>query len=110
MKLVHVTLVAAAIAAAVTLAGVGRPDLARGSAPAARSVTVTGTGSVETVPDRAGFSAGVATDARTVQAALAANAAKAGRVIESLRGAGVRSRTCRRRTSPSPRAGTKTAA
>ena len=89
MRLVHLTLLAAALAAAVALAGVGRPDTARGSAPDARSVTVTGTASVHAVPDQAGFSAGVATDAATARSALAANATKAASVIEALRAAGV---------------------
>jgi uncharacterized protein YggE len=89
MRLVHLTLVAAALAAAVAYAGVGRPDTARGSAPDARSVTVTGTASVQAVPDQAGFSAGVASNAATAQAALAANATKAASVIEALRSAGV---------------------
>ena len=89
MRLVYLTLVAAALAAAVAYAGVGRPDTARGSAPDARSVTVTGTASVQAVPDQAGFSAGVASNAATAQAALAANATKAASVIEALRSAGV---------------------
>jgi uncharacterized protein YggE len=82
-------LVACALAAAVAFAGVGRPDTARGSSPDTHSVTVTGTASVEAVPNRAGFSAGVSSNAATAQAALAANAAKAGRVIQALRSAGV---------------------
>src|SRR5512144_2560952 len=89
MRLVHLTLVAAALAAAVAYAGVGRPDTARGSAPDGRSVAVTGTASVQAVPDQAGFSAGVASNAATAQAALAANATKAASVIEALRSAGV---------------------
>ena len=49
MKLVKIGLVATAVAAAVAFVGVGRPDFARGSAPSGRTVTVTGTGSVESV-------------------------------------------------------------
>ena len=64
MRLVQLTLVAGALAAAVAFAGVGRPDTAHGSAPDARSVTVTGTASVQAVPNRAGFSAGVVTERR----------------------------------------------
>jgi uncharacterized protein len=51
-------------------------------------VTVTGTGSVDAVPNRAGLVVGVSTDAATARAALAANAEKAARVIEALRSAG----------------------
>ena len=52
-------------------------------------MTVTGSGSVESVPNRAGLSVGVSSDAATAQAALAANAEKAASVIEALRAAGV---------------------
>lgn len=89
MRLVHLAVVAAALAAAVAFAGMGRPETARGSAPDTRSVTVTGTASVQAVPDKAAFSAGVSTNAATAQAALAANAAKAAHVLDALRSAGV---------------------
>jgi uncharacterized protein len=89
MKIVQIGAVAAVVAAAVAFAGVGRPDPARGSSPDSRSVTVTGTGSVEAVPNRAGLVVGVSSDAATARAALAANAEKAARVIEALRAAGV---------------------
>lgn len=89
MRLVYLTVAVGALAAAVAFAGVGRPDTARGSAPDGRSVTVTGTASVQAVPDQAGFSAGVSTDAATARAALAANATKAARVLEALQAAGV---------------------
>jgi uncharacterized protein YggE len=89
MKLVKLGLVATALAAAVAFVGVGRPDFARGSAASGRTVTVTGTGSVESVPNRAGLSVGVSSDAATARAALAANADKAANVIEALRAAGV---------------------
>src|SRR3954453_17082412 len=77
------------LAAIAALSGVGRPEAANGSAPNARSVTVSGSGDVEAVPDRAGLSVGVSSDASTAGAALAANAAKAARVLEALRSAGV---------------------
>lgn len=89
MRFVQLTLVAGALAVAVAFAGVGRPDTARGSAPDIRSVTVTGTASVQAVPNRAGFSAGVSSDAATAQAALAANATKAARIVQALRSGGV---------------------
>ncbi len=50
---------------------------------------MTGTASVQVVPNRAGFSAGVSSNAVTAQAALAANASKAARIIQALRSAGV---------------------
>jgi uncharacterized protein len=89
MRLVQLALVAGALAAAVAFAGIGRPDTARGSEPDTRSVTVTGTAGVQAVPNRAGFSAGVSSNAATAQAALAANATKAAHIIQALRSAGV---------------------
>jgi uncharacterized protein len=89
MKIVQIGLIAAAVAAAVAFAGVGRPDSARGSSPDARSVTVTGSGNVDAVPNRAALVVGVSSDAATARAALAANAEKAARVIGALRSVGV---------------------
>jgi uncharacterized protein YggE len=92
MKTIQIGAVAAVLALAVALAGVGRPESARGSAPDTRSVTVTGTGSIDAVPNQAGLVVGVSTEAATARAALAANAEKASRVIEALGSAGVAKR------------------
>jgi uncharacterized protein YggE len=89
MRLVQLGVIAAAVAAVVVLAGVGRPESAHGSPAGTRSVTVTGTARVEAVPTEAGLSAGVSSDAATARAALAANATKAAAVIAALRSAGV---------------------
>jgi len=89
MRIVQIGIVAALLAAALAYVGVGRPDPAHGSAPSARSVTVTGTGSVDVVPNRAGLVVGVSSDAATARAALAANAEKAARIIKALRATGV---------------------
>ncbi len=89
MKIVQLGAIAAVLAAAVALAGVGRPESARAVSPETRSVTVTGAGSVDAAPNRAGLSVGVSSDASTAQAALAANAEKASRVLAALRSAGV---------------------
>jgi uncharacterized protein len=89
MRLVPLAALAAVLAAAVAFAGVGRPDSAHGAAPNGRSVTVSGTASIQAVPNEAGFSAGVSTDAATARAALAANATKAASVLVALRAAGV---------------------
>jgi uncharacterized protein YggE len=89
MRLVPLAALAAALAAAVGFAGVGRPDSAHGAAPITRSVTVSGTATVQVVPNEAGFSAGVSTDAATARAALAANATKAAHLLDALRAAGV---------------------
>jgi len=89
MKIVQLGAIAAVLATAVALAGVGRPESARAVSPETRSVTVTGAGSIDAAPNRAGLSVGVSSDASTAQAALAANAEKASRVLAALRSAGV---------------------
>jgi hypothetical protein len=89
MKIVQIGALAALLATAVAFAGVGRPNSASGSSPATRSVIVTGIGSVDAVPNRAGLVVGVSSNAPSARAALAANAEKAARVIEALRSAGV---------------------
>src|SRR5438034_8886507 len=65
----------------------GRPAAAPGLGM--RTVTVTGTGTVSAVPDRAEFSFGVSTAAKTATQALAANAADMRKVIDAVKGAGI---------------------
>ena len=57
-----------------------------------RTITVSGTGIVTTVPNQAQFSFGVATNANTAQAAIAANDARMNAVIAALEKAGLRAR------------------
>lgn len=75
---------------AAALAGVLRPEGASAvdPVPATDSVTVTGTGIVSAVPDRAQISAGVESRATTARAALQANAAAMEKVIDALRARG----------------------
>src|SRR5215831_14088230 len=91
MKLVRIAAVAAAVGLVVALAGVGRPTGAHGSPAAAqaRAISVSGTGSVRAVPDRAQFSFGVTTQGTSASRALSANSALARKVIAALKGAGV---------------------
>jgi uncharacterized protein YggE len=90
MRIVQIGVVATLLAAAVAYAGVGRPGSAQGSAPApTRGVTVTGTASVSSVPDRASFSFGVSTSGATASQASTENARKAREVIAALLGTGV---------------------
>ncbi len=86
----RIAFAAGLLLAAAALAGVLRPEGAGAddSAPAADTVTVTGTGSVSAVPDRAEISAGVETRAATAKAALAANGAAMQKVIAALRSNG----------------------
>jgi uncharacterized protein YggE len=77
---------------AVALAGVLRPEGAAAEDPATTTdtVTVTGVGAVEAVPDRAEVSAGVESRAATARGALAANAAAMEKVLAALRASGGR--------------------
>ena len=86
-------LVTAAGLAVVALAGaVGLPDLAgaQDAAPAEDSITVSGVGSVETVPNEAKMSFGAETRRPTAQAAVAANADVMRKILSALRQAGGR--------------------
>jgi uncharacterized protein len=92
MKLAPIALLAAAGLAAAAVTGVFQPSGARGQAAADTSptgITVVGTGSVSVVPDRAAFTFGTLSQARTAAAALAASAADVRRVVDALRQAGV---------------------
>ena len=85
-------LAAAALFTLVALAGaVGLPDLAGAQdAPEGDTITVTGIGSIEAVPNEAQMSFGAETRAPTAKAAVAANADAMRRIIDALRQAGGR--------------------
>jgi uncharacterized protein len=91
MKLLRLALLCAAAAAIVAFVGVGLPARARsaGDQPAARSITVSGTGTVSAVPTQAGFDFGVSTRAKTAQQALADDSAQMRKLIAALEAAGV---------------------
>ena len=84
MKIVLASLV---LFGAAALAGVAQPHFAHSAdiAPAPKTITVSGSGSVETVPDRASVSFTVSFNADTAKAAMAANAAAAEKVDEALK-------------------------
>jgi uncharacterized protein YggE len=75
--------VLAALAAAVS-----SPGQASSAAAEAGGITVQGTASVVSVPDRAELSFGVETQGQTAKAALAANASELRRVIAAVKAAG----------------------
>jgi uncharacterized protein len=86
-------LAAAALFTLVALAGaVGLPDLAgaQDADEASDSITVSGVGKIESVPNESQMSFGVETRGETARAAIAANADAARRVINALRQAGAR--------------------
>lgn len=90
MKPARIAVVAAALLALAALSGIARPEGAESAAEDTQdTITVTGSGNVETVPDEATFGFGVVTKARTAGEALSANAAQARRVIAALLAAGV---------------------
>ncbi len=86
----RITFGALLLLTAAALAGVLGPASASADEPAAStdSVSVSGTGSVSAVPDRASISAGVETHGATARAALDANSAAMREVIDALRDAG----------------------
>ena len=86
----RIALAAALVLGAAALAGVLRPEGASAVDPATTtdSVTVTGTGIVAAVPDRAQISAGVETRAPTARGALQANAAAMAKVLGALEARG----------------------
>jgi uncharacterized protein YggE len=90
MRLRWIILIAGLLLAASALAGVAQPRLGHAADTASKkTITVTGTGTVTTVPDRAGFTFTVETRAETAKAVLAKNAAAAAAVIAAVKNAGV---------------------
>jgi uncharacterized protein len=91
MRFRSVALLAACLLAASALAGVAQPGLGR-SAPASgpgRTITVTGLGTVTTVPDQASFDLTVETRAASAAAALVRDADAADAVAAAVKKAGV---------------------
>ena len=89
MRPIRIAALVAVGAAVVAFAGVGRPDPAGGAAKASGGITVTGVGTITSVPDEASFTIGVQTQGSTAREALAANSEQMRRVIAALRAAGV---------------------
>ena len=88
-RVLPILLAAAVLLAAAAVAGVGRPEAARGDDSVTRDTATTiGLGTVTTVPDVAKVSAGVHTEAATAAEALAQNSERMERVIAALRRAG----------------------
>jgi len=91
MKLARITVVAALGLTAAAFAGVFQPSGARAQAPDESSggITVVGMGSANVTPDRASFTFGTVSQARTAAAALAASSQAVDRIVATLRNAGV---------------------
>ena len=84
----RVLLIAAPVVLAAALAAATLPGLASSAAAEAGGITVVGTASVSSVPDRAELSFGVESQGQTARAALAANATEMRKVIAALKAAG----------------------
>ena len=80
--------VAGLLVASALLAAVALPGSASSAAADAGGITVQGTASVASIPDRAELSFGVESQAQTAKSALAANAAEMRRVIAAVKAAG----------------------
>jgi uncharacterized protein YggE len=90
MRLRRILLLAGLLLAAAAIAGVAQPRLGRSAAPATgKTITVSGHGTVATVPDRASFGFTVDTRAQTASAALARVADMAAAVAAAVKNAGV---------------------
>src|SRR6188508_2228243 len=92
MKLMRIEVLVAVGAAVVALAGVGRPETAGGAAKPAGGITVTGVGTITSVPNEAEFSLGIQTKGETAREALAANSETMHKVLAALKSAGVDSK------------------
>jgi uncharacterized protein len=89
MRLRYALPAAVVFLVASALAGVAQPELGRSAGVPARTITVSGEGTVTTVPDRASFSFGVETRATSASAALARSGAAADAVVAAVKDAGV---------------------
>jgi uncharacterized protein YggE len=74
---------------ASAISGVAQPRFGHSATAADKTITVTGTGTVTSVPDRATFSFTVESRAKTATSALAQNNDAAAAVIAAVKGAGV---------------------
>jgi hypothetical protein len=89
MKPLRVAVLVVLAAAVVAFAGVGRPEPAGGAEKPAGGITVTGVGTITSVPDEASFTIGVQTQGSTAREALSANSEQMRRVIAAVKAAGV---------------------
>jgi uncharacterized protein YggE len=89
MRLRTVLLVGAVLLVASAIAGVAQPRLGHSADTPARTISVSGHGTVTTVPDRASFDFTAETRAPTAAAAIARAGDASGAIAEALKDAGV---------------------
>ncbi|MDX6485283.1 MAG: uncharacterized protein QOF43_436 [Gaiellaceae bacterium] len=89
MRLRWAVLIALVVLAASAIAGVAQPRLGHSAATPGKTITVSGRGTVTTVPDRAAFDFTVETRAQTAAGAIAKAGDAAAKVAQAVRNAGV---------------------
>jgi uncharacterized protein YggE len=87
-RLLPLVLLAAAVLAVAALAGIGRPEAARGEVATPDTVSTIGHGVITVAPDEATVTAGVHTQAASASAALTENARLMNSVVAALKAAG----------------------
>jgi uncharacterized protein len=87
-RLIPFVVLAAAVLVVAALAGIGRPEAARGETATPDTVTTLGHGVITIAPDEATVTSGVHTQAATAKAALDENARLMNAVIAALKAAG----------------------
>ena len=93
MRFIYLT--TAATALILSACNSGGTTYISAKAPSAAQITVSATGEVSQVPDRASVSAGVVTQAPTADAAMSANAEKMSATFDQLRAAGIKKENIR---------------
>lgn len=89
-RLRTILLVAGVLLVAAAIAGVAQPHLGRSATSTTGStITVTGSGTVDSTPERASFDFGVTTNGATAAEALSRNSAEARSIIDALKQAGI---------------------
>jgi uncharacterized protein YggE len=89
MRIRWIVLLALLLLVASAISGIAQPPFGRSAATADKTITVTGTGVVTSVPDRATFTFTVETRAKTATSVLAQNNDAATAVIAAVKGTGV---------------------
>ena len=93
MRVLYITVAAATLI--LTGCRDGGTTYVSTNAPKTAQITVSATGEVSQIPDRASVSAGVVTQASTADAAMSANAAKMSAAFDELRQAGIKEKNIR---------------
>jgi uncharacterized protein len=89
-RLRTILLIAGVLLVAAAIAGIAQPHLGRSATGSTGStITVTGSGTVDSTPNQASFDFGVTTNGATAAEALSGNASQARAIIAALKKAGI---------------------